>query len=98
MEQEQQKWAESVLSSIDGMNRAPMPDSLRDRILGNIPGVRQRIVMLRKPAMWAMAAGLALLIGFNVYSLASYKRKDATTISMQSNPVANEYFAPPPSI
>jgi hypothetical protein len=98
MEQEQQKWTESVLRSLDAMDRAPMPDSLRDRIVGNMPGLRQRIVMLRKPAMWAMAAGLALLIGINVYSLVSYERKDTSTITLQSNPVAKEYFAPPPSI
>jgi hypothetical protein len=98
MEQEQQKWTESVLGSLDGMHRTPMPDSLRDRVLNNIPSVRRRIVMLRKPATWAIAAGLALLIGFNIYSLVSYERKGASTVTMQSNPVANEYFAPPPSI
>jgi type VI protein secretion system component VasF len=98
MEQEQQKWTDSVLNSLDGMRRAEMPAALRERILQHAPTARKRVAILRQPVMWAMAAALALLIGFNVYSLVRHERNDSSTITMQSNPVANEYFTLPPSI
>lgn len=98
MEHEQQQWTESVLRSLDGMERAKMPASLRERLMNALPEARKRTIILSRPAMWAMAAGLALLIGLNVYSLVRHESSAATAISVQVNPVANEYFTPPPSI
>ncbi len=89
---------EFTLSSINGMRRAQIPDALRERIIVTLATCRGRVIRLRRPWVMLMAAGLALLIGFNVYTLTHRNAKPPTEVAGASNPLADEYFSPAPSI
>jgi hypothetical protein len=89
---------ELTLASLDGIKRSQMPAELRERILATLPQSKGRIISLHKPFVLLMAAALALLIGFNVYTLAHQNKQAATEVAGADNPLANEYFSPAPSI
>ncbi len=89
---------ERTLSSLDGMARAQMPAELRERIIAALAAPKGRLVNMRKSFVMLMAAGLALLVGFNVYTLVQRSAKPATEVAGAPNPLADEYFSPAPSI
>ena len=94
---------EKTLDSLDNMQRAMMPPALRDRILGAMPLQRVRTIAISKTTAMLLAAGLALLIGFNVYSIAWHDQHLKSAGAQkphhaQSNPLTDEYFMPAPSI
>lgn len=97
---ERETESEKTLSSLDGMQRAAMPAALRERIISAMPLRTGRTIPLRRPFVLLMAAGLALLIGLNFYSLAAHSRAEKTgsVIAAPANPLGDEYFAPAPSI
>jgi hypothetical protein len=95
----QDPWTESVLSSLDDMQRAALPAALHERLLQQVPSAgRPRIVMLRRPALWLMAASLALLISLNIYTMIEHEGRKKSSAAVSGNPIANEYFVAPPSI
>lgn len=87
-----------TLSSMDSMARAQMPDALRERIIATLIARKGRVITLRRPWVMLMAAGLALLVGFNVYTLTHRNEAQPTRVASASNPLADEYFSPAPSI
>lgn len=91
--------SEQALNSLDGIQRAAMPEALRQRIIGAVNAGRTRVIALSKPLVFLLAASLALLIGFNIYTLIRQSQSKTNMVSLQSgNPVADEYFTPAPSI
>jgi hypothetical protein len=98
MKQESQ--TEQTLNSINVIKRAILPAALQERIMNTATLRSPRIVSLSKPAILLLAASLAMLIGFNVYTLArqSQPRKTSVISAQQDNPVADEYFGAAPSI
>lgn len=98
MDQESQ--SEQTLRSIDNISPVAMPAALKERIIGALSAGRSRIISVRKPTILLLAAGLALLIGFNVYSLSTYTHAPVQrgTVAVQPASIADEYFSAPPSI
>ena len=82
------------------MQRATIPQALRERIVAAMDAHKPTTISLRQPVVLLLAAGLALLIGFNIYSLATHSPAAKTDFAAasQPNPLADEYFAPAPSI
>jgi putative ribosome biogenesis GTPase RsgA len=92
---------EQILNSADNMGRASMPEALKTRVIAAMASNRTRIIGLHRPIVMLLAAGLALLICFNVYTLASsqqHRPKQNAVLSPAPNPIADEYFSPAPSI
>ena len=82
-----EKWTSDVLKSLDGLQRAAMPETLAFKILQNRQGKSVSLYWLRSPAVWMAAASLALLITLNVFTCISF------SYSGRANPsVATEYF------
>ncbi len=93
--------SEQTLHSLDNMQRAAMPAALQARIMAAVPARKGKIFALGRPTVILIAAGLALLVGFNIYSLSAHSNhgtKPAAIARMKPNPLADEYFAPAPSI
>ena len=100
MKTEQEKWIEETLGSLDGAGRAAMPASLREKLLA-LPGTGRlrSIPFVSGPKLWAMAAGLVLLLGLNIYAITLKQNKAAEHVSTRSpNPLSEEYFTITPSI
>jgi hypothetical protein len=81
---------EKTLSSLDGMQRAPMSSLLYERILKSIDTAEARIISLTPLQRWSIAAGLALLVVLNIYSL---QKNTRSANRSSANPFAQEYFS-----
>lgn len=79
---------EKTLNSLDGMQRAPVSSLLYERILKGMNAADAKIVSLSPLQRWSIAAGLALLMILNVYSI----RKN-TANKTSTNAFAQEYFS-----
>lgn len=66
---EKEQWAEHVLNSLSGIERAQPGDDMLERILLDLPKETQSLVLM-KHVRWAIVAA-SVVIGFNVYVLTS---------------------------
>lgn len=88
MKKDSEFWAEEVLESIHGMERAQMPDALNNRILNAVKTKGRQIPLISSRQLkWAVAASV-LLIGINAYTL--WSRKSNFSIQ-DSQAVKNNY-------
>ena len=95
----QEERIEETLGSINGIQRASMPEGLRNRILQQLEVTMPRLIIIPRRNIWLMAAGIALLAGLNFYTLLGAPDKPNTTMTADSrNPIVNEYFTPMPTI
>jgi len=85
-------WIEETLNSFDGIRRAtPKPDLF--------PGIQQRLglpekktIPLKRPFYWSVAAGIAILIGLNIFGAIYYH--SAQSISSQvPAAIAKDYLS-----
>jgi len=60
------KWAEEVLQSLDGIQRAEPADDLFDKIMAKLPEKKQAVIIPIKRIRWIVAAA-CLVIGLNIY-------------------------------
>jgi hypothetical protein len=68
------KWADEVLSSIDGIKKAQAHPETYNRVMRNLTQVRQpaQATILARPAVrWSLAFGLAVLAALNVFTIVS---------------------------
>jgi len=61
-----EKWADEVLQSLDGLQRAEPADDLFDKIIAKIPEKKQAVIIPIKRLRW-LAAAACLVIGLNIY-------------------------------
>ena len=66
-QEEQEKWLDETLNSLEGIQRAPAPPHLLEKALQRAQQRRAIIVPLRSRQAWAMAASFALLLTTNVW-------------------------------
>ncbi len=65
--QEQERWLDELLNSLDGLQKAPAPPHLLDKALQKAQQRIAVIMPLRPRQSWAMAASFALLVMANIY-------------------------------
>ena len=91
----QHEWTEEILGSVDGMQRAKLPEGLQQRIVGAVKFRKRASQQLPSKAVWAMAAGLALLVGANIFSLVQHNNvvKNIHEVASGNQASTNEYFS-----
>ena len=65
--EEQDKWLDNILNSLDGLQKAPAPPQLLEKALQKAQRPPAVIVPLRASQSWAIAASLALLFTANIW-------------------------------
>jgi hypothetical protein len=81
---------EKTLKSLDNMQRAHANPLLYDRIMKSIESAEAKIVSMPPFQRWSIAAGLALLILLNAYSLRQHGHPHKGNAY---DPFAKEYFS-----
>ena len=87
-----EKWIEETMESLEGITRAQSSPLLYDRVISGLRNSQKRIIFFKPKNLWRIAAGLALLISFNVFSVHYYTKSHKEDHS-QINALASEYFS-----
>ena len=88
---------DEILNSLNEMQRATIPKQLGDRIMQQLNAARPGLVRIPRMMVWAIAAGMALLITLNISAIFSQKATENVVQMRQVNPLS-DYFQSPPSI
>jgi hypothetical protein len=92
----QEKFAEEVINSTAGMQRATAPADLYERVMERMQTGRKTVPLLPKVAIWQAAAAILLLAALNVYICLQVMQPTATTAN--NSYIEQEYFSHTESI
>ena len=87
-----ENWIEVTMKSLDGMDQAQRNSSLDKRIFNQFTDSPKKTLQYTPVYLLKIAAGLALLISINVFSV-HYYSKNQKPDQTQTNPMATEYFS-----
>jgi hypothetical protein len=84
-----------TLAGLDGMRRAEPSADFFEKLSDKMASPRGRVVPLKTRVIWRAAAGLALLALLNIFvwTRATAEGEETTANSMQTNPLAQDYFS-----
>ncbi|MBU6341691.1 MAG: hypothetical protein KGS48_09380 [Bacteroidetes bacterium] len=90
---EKDQWIESVLASLEGMEKAPAPANLYEKLAARMQE-RPRAMQVRmsNAQQWMVAAGLAFLLFVNIITCLKNQPHFARN-SDASSQLAKEYFS-----
>jgi len=86
-----EKWINETLESLDSIKRAEGDPLLFEKLSGRLRHPGKKITLLTPRQLLQLAAGLALLLSLNIFSLICYTRS-ATTVQNNVKTLAGEYF------
>ena len=86
-----EEWIDKTMNSLSGMQPAQAPAYMRQRILDKVKlPLKQKLSL---SVSWSLAAGLALLISINIWSVVHFKKEQKSmALNETSRVVASEYF------
>ncbi len=87
-----EEWIAQTMESLDGLRRAESDPGTYEKVMSRIRPEGIRRMTLRPSVIWRVAAGLALLIGLNVFSMVWFNRPSGTSQS-EAKTLANDYFS-----
>jgi hypothetical protein len=87
-----ERWIKKTMESLEGITRAESGPLLYDRVMSRLRNPKSRIISYNPRILWKIAAGLALLISINIFSIVTYNKSHKTS-QTNSNPLATEYFS-----
>ena len=79
-----------VLESALSLEKRPMPEQLRNRLIAIPKQIENSIVIVPKFQVWAFAAGLAVLVTVNAFALQKTRKNDTATVEVSPY---TEYFS-----
>jgi hypothetical protein len=85
-----EQWINETMESLDGIRRATGDPLLGAKIAERLRAGNGRTLLLKPGMLLKIAAGLALLITINVFSVIYYAR--TTSLTDNANPLVSEYF------
>ena len=92
----QEKFAEEVINSTAGMQRATAPADLYERVMERMQTRRKIVPLLPKMTIWQAAAAILLLVAMNVCVCLQVKQPTAPTAN--NSYIEQEYFSHTESI
>lgn len=84
-------WINETMMSLDGIKSAKSDPFIHEKVMERLNNDSQPIALPPR-LFWQIAAGLALLISLNIFSLISYTRT-STTDQTPVKTLATEYFS-----
>ena len=85
-------WIEEVLNSLDGIRCAPADPDLLRKLQVKTGHARNNTLLIKRYHYYSVAAGMALLITLNIFTLLHYHQTQATSQQVPSA-VATEYLS-----
>ena len=82
-----------ILNSIDNIQRAEAPESLRERLLSLKKKAEVRVVAMPPRQRWAIAASIALIICLNMAAMLQSPVSLNNSRNASSNAVTEAYFS-----
>lgn len=83
----QEDWINEILNSGESISQAIPSKELLDRLNASVPSIKKGTVIPMR-TVWMAAAGLALLILLNVFTLRQYKKSQ----DVQDDTVFETYY------
>ena len=87
-----EQWINETMESLEGISRAGSDPRLYDRVIQAIGNSRPGTIPFNPRVVWRIAAGLALLISINIFSIVHYNKTHEAS-ETQINTLATEYFS-----
>ena len=86
-----EQWIDETMNSLTGMQPAQAPAYMRQRISDAVKfPLKQRLSL---SVSWSLAAGLALLVSINIWTVLHFKNEQKSmALTETSRAVASEYF------
>ena len=87
-----EKWINETMESLDGIKSAMSDPFIHEKVMERLNQDNTSPIALPPRLFWQIAAGLALLISLNIFSLLSYTTS-STTDQTPVKTLATEYFS-----
>jgi hypothetical protein len=87
-----EQWINETLESLEGIMPSPGDPLLYEKVRSRISNTPQETIFFSQGLIWKIAAGIALLISINIFSIIHNNRSREVSQS-QNNSLANEYFS-----
>ena len=87
-----EQWIDDTMESMEGITRAAGNPLLYDKVMSRLTNPRSGVISFTPRILWQIAAGIALLISINIFSVV-YFSKSSVASKTQINKLASEYFS-----
>jgi hypothetical protein len=87
-----EQWITTTMESLEGISPAEGDPLLHERVMPELRKPHSRIIPYNPRIAWQIAAGLALLISINIFSIVTYNKSHKVS-QTDTNPIASEYFS-----
>lgn len=95
--EQKDRWIDEVLNSVDGIGHVPAPSRLHESLMQRFQDLQAKHIFPKR-TVWLAAAGLALLISINAYTLLSHAPAQQSSTANSEHPLTKEYFSLLPTI